>query len=260
MERALRELIISEEELNELTGISDYNKIDRVRKVSRLPDPEDDVIRPSDIETLDANIGEVRGKYLRKMLYPKLFMYGIIQVLWMVLSRYFVGMPIGLMLGGVLLTFFGVSGIRHYFSIRKQVSNYIDSLEATPIGTLLDEIDNYNRVVHSIISHISVTDKLREIGHPIKIKDVKPITDVFKDIRDDLIRALKTEKVFRDNPDVKLEDFAIDFMPYRALEFDEQARECEVLVNQALEIGGRVQTKMKRLLEDIEVTQSGKQG
>jgi len=255
MDQELQQLVIQEEELKALTELPDFKKLKKVGVHTRLPDESDCVIRPSEVEMVQNAKSSIQAKYRWKHLYPKLLMYTVITALFMILSRFTIGIPIGTFLSSVLVIFFGVAGVKNLMAIKRAVSDYIDSLRPTPIGTLLDEVENYNIVVSKIISHIRVTDKLRDIGHPIKIKDIKPILDIFKDIRSDLIRALKTERVFRDNPDVKLDDFSIDFMPYRALEFDEQAKECEVLVNQALEIGGRVQSKMRNILEEIESSQ-----
>lgn len=137
--------------------------------------------------------------------------------------------------------------LKDSLSLQNKVDTCIEKLQSTRLGCLLDEVDNYNKAAQELVSYINVIDQLAEAGNPVSIKDRENTINIYKKMRENLIRALKTERIFRENPNVQPEQFSIDFMLFKTLEFDEQAKDCERLVNTALEIGHRVQEEMRNV-------------
>ncbi len=136
-----------------------------------------------------------------------------------------------------------------YFLLKKrykqQLTELLERLQPTRLGILLDEVDKYNRVV----SHVSVMDQLAEVGHK-GIQDRERILDVLKSMREDLIRALQTDRILRENPGFKPELISSEAIPLlETLKLSENAKEAQQLVQEAIDIGLRVQQEMKSLSE-----------
>ncbi|MEM1170992.1 MAG: hypothetical protein AAGJ08_18400 [Cyanobacteria bacterium P01_H01_bin.35] len=130
---------------------------------------------------------------------------------------------------------------------KRKCKQWADSLQPTPLGTLIDEVYNYNKVVERFIKNVKVIDQLKAVGNPVEVKDRDKVIQAFRKIKSDLERAIKTEKILRENPDFKPEEFSIDLTFLRAVRFEEKAQTYAEFVNDAIGIGLRVQEEMKNL-------------
>ena len=134
---------------------------------------------------------------------------------------------------------------RYKRQYKQQLTELLERLQPTRLGILLDAVDKYNRVV----SHVSVMDQLAEVGHK-GIQDRERILDVLKSMREDLIRALQTDRILRENPGFKPELISSEAIPLlETLKLSENAKEAQQLVQEAIDIGLRVQQEMKSLSE-----------
>ena len=127
-------------------------------------------------------------------------------------------------------------------AIQKKIERYLNILKPTPLGILLDEVAKYNQ----IIEKIGFIDQLEEAGNPVAIQNRPGVLETLQQIRTELLRALKTDRVFRENPHVTLEDFSLDLFSWETVELAEQAQQYEQIINEALEIGFRVRDEIKR--------------
>ena len=115
--------------------------------------------------------------------------------------------------------------------------------------SLLEDVDRYNKTIKSI----DITDQLEAAGNPgVQLKDRARVIEALKLTREDLIRALKTERILRENqrfirinPDL----FATNINALAALQVDEKASEYGRILNEAFEIGMSIQDEMKQLQE-----------
>ncbi|NEN92533.1 MAG: hypothetical protein F6K48_27995 [Okeania sp. SIO3H1] len=89
---------------------------------------------------------------------------------------------------------------------------------------MIDEVYNYNKIVERFIKNVQVIDQLKAVGNPVKVKDRTQVIQAFRKIKSDLERVLKTEKMLRENPDFKPEEFSIDLTFLRAVRFEEEAK------------------------------------
>ncbi|MFB2878864.1 hypothetical protein [Floridanema aerugineum] len=113
--------------------------------------------------------------------------------------------------------------------------------------SLIDDVERYN----SVIKSIDINDQIEAAGNPgVKLKDRERVIEALRLTREDIIRALKTEKIIRENqafinlnPDL----FANNLKALTALQVDEQASEYGRILNEALEIGMSIQDEMKHL-------------
>ncbi|MEH2072774.1 MAG: hypothetical protein V7K47_32260 [Nostoc sp.] len=112
---------------------------------------------------------------------------------------------------------------------------------------LLDEVDKY----HHLISAIDINDQLAASGNvESSIPDRERVTAALQLIREDLVRALKTERILRDNKNLlanNQELFVNNLARLQALQVSNQAGEYAQLLNQSLQIAIDVQAEIRKL-------------
>ncbi len=115
------------------------------------------------------------------------------------------------------------------------------------LTTLLDEVDKY----HDLIQAIDINDQLAASGNSqSSINDRDKVTAALQLIREDLVRALKTERILRDNKKLlanNQELFVNNLASLQALQVSSQAGEYAQLLNQSLEIALDVQAEIRKL-------------
>jgi hypothetical protein len=173
------------------------------------------------------------------------FSYLILDVMLKVFATW-VTIPSWILL--IILTLIG-SGITQtilYFWWKKQIKflkkNITPSLEI-----LLADVDRYNAVIKAI----DINDQIEEAGNPgVTLKEREKVLDALKLTKNDLIRALKTERILRENKNFIIKNtdlFANNLPTLSAMQVSEQATEHGRLLNEALEIALDVQLEMRRL-------------
>ncbi|MDZ7965494.1 MAG: hypothetical protein RM368_11020 [Nostoc sp. DedSLP03] len=112
---------------------------------------------------------------------------------------------------------------------------------------LLDEVDKY----HDLVAAIDINDQLAASGNvESSIHDRDQVTAALQLIREDLVRALKTERILRDNKKLlanNQELFVNNLASLRALQVSSQAGEYAQLLNQSLQIAIDVQAEIRKL-------------
>ena len=135
-----------------------------------------------------------------------------------------------------------------YVTAKEMKTNNRESTPKTEVLIkLLKEVENFNQVVKAI----DVNDQLEEAGNKgISLNDRNKAIEVLTSTRKNLVRALKTEKILRENQEVIInnqEIFTISLSSLESLEVNQKATEtCEIL-SQALQIAIDVQEEIKNL-------------
>ncbi|MEL7244305.1 MAG: hypothetical protein AAGM40_18515 [Cyanobacteria bacterium J06573_2] len=115
---------------------------------------------------------------------------------------------------------------------------------------LLDEVDEY----HEVIQAIDINDQLASSGNTqSNINDRDKVISALQLIREDLVRALKTERVLRDNKKLLANNqdlFANNLANLQALQVSTEAGEYARLLNQSVQIAVDVQSQIKKLQSD----------
>ncbi|MBD2299341.1 hypothetical protein H6G80_19210 [Nostoc sp. FACHB-87] len=109
---------------------------------------------------------------------------------------------------------------------------------------LLDEVDQY----HAVINAIDIHDQLATSNNALN--DREQVISALQLIREDLVRALKTERVLRDNKKLlanNQELFVNNLANLQALQVSTQAGEYAQLLNQSLQIALDVQAEIRKL-------------
>jgi len=128
--------------------------------------------------------------------------------------------------------------------------NVLKTLKANmtySLEILLEDVDRYN----SIIKAIDINDQIEAAGNPeVAINEREKVIAALKLTRADLVRALKTERILRENQNFILgntELFANNLATLTAMQVTEKATEHGKLLNEALQIALDVQYEMKKL-------------
>lgn len=111
------------------------------------------------------------------------------------------------------------------------------------LSGLLKEVVNFNQLVN----HIYVFEQLQAAGNPIELNEREKIIEALHITRDDLIRALKTERILREHPDFNSQTFEANVTALQALQITEQSSEYNELLNRALNVGLRIQEEMRHI-------------
>jgi uncharacterized membrane protein len=109
------------------------------------------------------------------------------------------------------------------------------------------EVEKFNRVIKAI--HIN--DQLENAGNSgATLEDREKVIEALQLLRDDLVRALKTERILRQNKKFFIESptlFADNLAALVAVQVSNQATEQGRLLKEALEIGIAVKEEMNKL-------------
>jgi hypothetical protein len=105
------------------------------------------------------------------------------------------------------------------------------------------EINQY----YQLILNINTLDQLEAVGNPVKLNEREKVLEALRINRENLVRALQTERILRENPQFRPEQFNIDLSDLRSLQATEKATEYGRFLDEALQIGVSVQTEMRKL-------------
>ncbi|MBP0027501.1 hypothetical protein [Roseofilum sp. Guam] len=108
---------------------------------------------------------------------------------------------------------------------------------------LYQNIQNYN----SLLDAVDALDEAERSGGTKRLKNKEKMIEAFKIMRADLICALRIEKTFRENPQLRSTDFNMNLEPLKILQMSEEASQYGDLFAQALQIGMSVQQEMQAL-------------
>lgn len=133
-----------------------------------------------------------------------------------------------------------------YLTWKKRVAFVKENLTHS-LNTLLHEVDRFNAVVKAI----DINDKIEAAGNSeVTIKERRRVLEALAYTRADLVRALKTERILRENKQFIVNNpelLANNLATLTQMQVTEQASEHGRLLNEALEIALDVQQEMKRL-------------
>lgn len=112
---------------------------------------------------------------------------------------------------------------------------------------MFDDVKRFN----SIIKAIDINDQLEAVGNrEVRLQNREQVIHALKLAKEDIIRALKTERILRENASfIKLnaELFENNLSALTALQVNDQASEHGRLLNEALQIVVDVQAEMRKL-------------
>ncbi len=133
------------------------------------------------------------------------------------------------------------------YLIWKQKNRLVKTKITPSLQMLLMDVDKYN----SVIKAIDINDQIEAVGNVgVMIKERSKVIEALQLTKSDLIRALKTERILRENRHFIISNselFMNNLAALTAMQVPEQASEHGRLLNEALQIALDVQHEMKRL-------------
>ncbi|MFN6562135.1 MAG: hypothetical protein RMY28_020405 [Nostoc sp. ChiSLP01] len=160
-------------------------------------------------------------------------------VSWITIPSWVFLLVIGLWVGGLTQSILYLLWKSRIKLVKKNMNN--------SLRILLSEVNRYN----AIIKAIDINDQIEEAGNPeVVIKQRDSVIEALKLTKTDLVRALKTERILRENKNFILSNtelFANNLATLTAMQVHEQATEHGRLLNEALQIALDVQHEMKKL-------------
>ncbi|RUT05979.1 hypothetical protein DSM106972_031850 [Dulcicalothrix desertica PCC 7102] len=217
METDLLGLEISKGELRRLTGF----------------DP-DEVFRPSIMRDKKKRLGFIGNELMVALALTPLIV-GFIYA-FLILPTIGTSIPLGLAL--IIIV-----------PIVVLITRWFWRLKTCPkvVTVLLDEVDRY----HAVIQSIYINDQLATSGNKTShIEDREKVISGLQLIREDLVRALKTERILRDNKELLAnnQELSINNLSnLQALQVSTEASEYAQVLNQSLQIAIDVQAEIRKL-------------
>jgi hypothetical protein len=160
-------------------------------------------------------------------------------VSWITIPSWIFLIILGLWVGGLTQSVL--------YMLWKSRSKLIKKSMNNSLQILLNDVKRYN----SIIKAIDINDQIEEAGNPeVVIQERESVIEALKLTKADLVRALKTERILRENKNFILSNtelFANNLATLAAMQVHEQATEHGRLLNEALQIALDVQHEMKKL-------------
>jgi hypothetical protein len=121
---------------------------------------------------------------------------------------------------------------------------------------LLEDVQRYNAVVHAI----NINDQIEQAGNPnVALSDRNRIIATLWSTRTDLVRALKTERILRENHRFIARNtdlFSQNLASLSVLQVDDEVNVQGQLLNEALEIAVHVQSEMRSLQQQDSQSQA----
>jgi hypothetical protein len=118
-------------------------------------------------------------------------------------------------------------------------------LASPSLKHLILEVDKYNDTVNNV----NVLDQLKDIGNPINFSDRLQMVDALRLTREDLVRAIKTERILRENPNFRPEKFADNIAAIRSLQISDQASSYGKYFDQIMQVAVGVQNELKTIFK-----------
>ncbi|WP_138498009.1 hypothetical protein [Nostoc sp. PA-18-2419] len=160
-------------------------------------------------------------------------------VSWLTIPSWIFLIILGLWVGGVTQTIL--------YMLWKSRNKFVKLNMTNSLKILLNDVNRYNAVIRAI----DINDQIEEAGNSeVVIKERENVVAALKLTKADLVRALKTERILRENKNFILSNtelFANNLATLAAMQVHEQATEHGRLLNEALQIALDVQHEMKRL-------------
>jgi hypothetical protein len=115
---------------------------------------------------------------------------------------------------------------------------------------LFAEVDKCNKAIRDI----DIFDQLKDAGNPIKLASREAAIAALRMTRNDIIRALKTERILREHPEFHPDNFDIDLNAFQAVQMRDLAQEYAHVFDTTLQIAIDVQKAMAELQNQITET------
>jgi hypothetical protein len=248
--KKIYDMKISDKELYEITGEEDLT-------TKNIPSSSDNILRPSSLSSTDKLVNNYKHKkysFASNVLFFAIVFLSIILALFGIIlftednidNPLYTTSFVLLMVSPIIIyLFFKKYVISIFFPLNQQKVIEIKKLEPSILGCLLDQVDRYNIAANKMI----VAKKLLDAENKINVSNLEQNANVYFKIRKDLIRALKTERILRDNPDYNITGNIKSPDPVKYIQI--QDVEYEALTHEAISLNKEIEQQLKILTVSI---------
>ncbi|MFW6316604.1 MAG: hypothetical protein ACOC1Z_05860 [Cyanobacteriota bacterium] len=134
----------------------------------------------------------------------------------------------------------GFKGVLFILELLKWDQTVKQKAKRITLVNLLMDVKDHNQVIY----RIHILDQLNEVGTKVQLDDRATVLEALNITQENIIKALKTERILRQNPGFKPENFAVDLASIRSLNIQEKSSEYGQLLNEALQIGVSLQDEI----------------
>ncbi|MBD2311625.1 hypothetical protein H6G20_08130 [Desertifilum sp. FACHB-1129] len=121
------------------------------------------------------------------------------------------------------------------------------SIRSRGLIRLFEDVVRYNSIIHSL----DINDQIEDAGNPsAQLQNRDRVIEALTLTRSDLIRALKTERILRENQQFISQNpelFANNLESLAALQVSDRASEYGRLLNEAMQVAVGVREEMKKM-------------
>ena len=233
---------------NDLHGLEISQK--ELQKLTNLPVKDELIIISSPLKEFGTKIiNKIKGSEGATVIFFSFSIFVFGYLVFDIMVRIFAtGITIPTWILLIILCFWGggVTQTAFYYLWRRRL-NILKKSMTSSLQILLSDVDRYNAVIKAI----DINDQIEDAGNPeVSIRQREKVIEALKLTKTDLVRALRTEKILRENKNFILtntELFVNNLATLTAMQVTEQATEHGRLLNEALQIALDVQYEMKRL-------------
>lgn len=119
-------------------------------------------------------------------------------------------------------------------------------LASSALKHLVWEADKFNNTANNVV----VLDKLKEVGNPVQFLDREKVIDALQLTREDIVRAIKTERILRENPNFRPEEFSNNISALKAMQISDKANSYGKYFDETMQVAVSIQDELKRLLNN----------
>ena len=214
----------------------------------------------SDLQELEITLGELkrltgltwqryqksRGVYLLRPIRPLLF---LAMYYWGMMGSFF-GIAAFLLILSFFTRHFPVRGDWLSGGILCALISIVCFWRLGMLGNAYNKTNVFGKEINQycqLILNINTLDELESVGNPVKLSEREKVLEALRINRENLVRVLQTERILRENPQFRPEQFNVDLSGLRSLQATEKATEYGRFLDEALQIGVSVQTEMRKL-------------
>ena len=207
----------------------------------------------ADLQGLEITKGEIKhcsGVSIDAVFRPptlRKFLSEIAKTSLVILCICFTGLVISLIIPSQVLALAAINAIASVVLLADDFRKIIFSYKNRNLARIFEDVKRFN----SVIKAIDINDQIESVGNQnVRLQNREKVIQALRIAREDIIRALKTERILRKNANfmkLNTELFESNLMALTALQINDKASEHGRLLNEALQIVVDIQEEMRKL-------------
>ncbi len=142
---------------------------------------------------------------------------------------------------------FILSNLILLLSLQFQIGKNSENPSFSTLRSLIDDINSYNQAARTLNDQIKITNLSEQSN---RINQQRKI-QVFQKVKQQLITALKTERIIRENPNFDLDAVASNIVPVSAISLNQTASSYSQELADAIAIGMKVEKEITNRSQNL---------